>query len=145
MNSATMEAWHSFKSSLVYASSPKELVATTTSTAHEVATTSVTTNAVWHFLGNVQCPVIQVIDKVSHCVDLKTFTAYSIRNVVLELQSRYNIFDIGTKFFVNRFSNEAGTMEEGKYLNGRFEGSDAVFKVSHQLFVIQDEESPPKL
>ena len=62
--------------------------------------------------------------------------------MVLELQIAYSTFEIGSRFRVNRFSNEVGTVEDGKYLNGAFEGSDTLIRISHKFFVVQDEESP---
>ena len=48
----------------------------------------------------------------------------SIRDLVLlELQIpvAYSTFEIGSRFRVNRFSNEVGTAEDEKYMNGTLE------------------------
>ena len=79
---------------------------------------------------------------------VENFTTYSIRDVVLELQQQYNTYEIGSRLRVIRCSSDAGTLELGKYLNEKFEGEPdaAVVKISHKMFVIQDdEESPPVL
>ena len=136
MNSTTVEGWLAFRSSLAQQLLPSSSMETLPLPPMPPS------NEVWAFLDNRDCPVSQVIDRNIHCVEMKNFTKYSIRNVVLELQVAYSTFEIGSRFRVNRFSNEVGTVEDGKYLNGAFEGSDTLIRISHKYFVVQDEESP---
>ena len=104
------------------------------------------------------------------CVDLKTYSTTSIRQVVLVLQLPYKDIPQKTLFLVDRFSSSTGNTEKGKDLIGRFEkfptrgtagallqhsdelvmvddtsrwSADAV-KISHTHFVIVDQESPPE-
>ena len=97
---------------------------------------------VWSFMGNTACPVYQLINEKIICVDIKDFTAYSIRNVDLQLQLNHNSHKLGSVFRVDRFSKEEGTLDSGKFLNGKFQGHANVDKVSHSKFVIQEEASP---
>ena len=136
MNSTTVEGWLAFRSSLAQQLLPSSSMETLPLPPMPPS------NEVWAFLDNRDCPVSQVIDRNIHCVEMKNFTKYSIRIVVLELQVAYSTFEIGSRFRMNRFSNEVGTVEDGKYLNGAFEGSDTLIRISHKYFVVQDEESP---
>ena len=115
-------------------------------------------DTLWSFLENRECHVYLGSNV---CVDLKSFSTTSIRNVILVLQSQYKTFPKKTRFLVGRFSNAIGSVEKGKDLVGQFEmqqidaqmpaaaddssgWSSATYKLSHTYFVIVDQESPPE-
>ena len=125
-----------------------------------------TVDKLWAFLDDRECHVYLENDV---CVDLKTYSTTSIRQVVLVLQLPYKDIPRKTLFLVDRFSSSTGNTEKGKDLVGRFENiprgttaallhqrnevlmvdditrwsPDAV-KLSHTHFVIVDQESPPE-
>ena len=148
MNSATVEAWLTFRSSLSHSYLPPPPQSLPAPAVLNDQGPIPVASPLWAFLGIIECPVFQIVENSRRCVELKTFTTYSIRDVILELQQQYSTFEIGSRFRVIRCSSDAGTIELGKYLNGKFEGEPdaAVVKISHTMFVIQDdEESPPVL
>ena len=75
-------------------------------------------DSVWSFLDGKDCHVTL---ENSTCVDVKSFSSTSIRNVVLVLQLPYKLIAQKSLFKVDRFSDSAGSNEKGKGLVGRFE------------------------
>ena len=46
----------------------------------------------------------------------------SLLTLDLQLQLNHNSHKMGSVFRVDRFSKEEGTLDSGKYLNGKFQG-----------------------
>jgi len=152
MNSITTDTWKTFLASKSITTLPTNSSSSSNSSSNSLFVEGsvvspllpqIAANSVWLFLGNLECPVYQVVnhDKIV-CIDIKDFSTYTIRNVDLQLQLKHNSHDVGAVFRVDRFSKEEGNLEYGKYLNGKFPGSSNTDKVSHLKFLIQEEASP---
>ena len=152
MNSITTDTWKTFLASKSITTLPTNSSSSSNSSSNSLFVEGsvvspllpqIAANSVWLFLGNLECPVYQVVnhDKIV-CIDIKDFSAYTIRNIDLQLQLKHNSHDVGAVFRVDRFSKEEGNLEYGKYLNGKFPGSSNTDKVSHLKFLIQEEASP---
>ena len=68
MNSAIVEEWLAFRSSLAQQLIPSSSMETIPLLPMPLS------NEVWAFLENRDCPVSQVIDRNIHCVEMKNFT-----------------------------------------------------------------------
>ncbi len=152
MNSITTDTWKTFLASKSTTTLPTNSSSSSNSSSNSLFVEGsvvspllpqIAANSVWLFLGNLECPVYQVVnhDKIV-CIDIKDFSAYTVRNVDLQLQLKHNSHDVGAVFCVDRFSKEEGNLEYGKYLNGKFPGNSNTDKVSHLKFLIQEEASP---
>ena len=157
-----LEEWNSFLSSKA-----TNMHSSLASVSPQPLLLSKTVDKLWAFLDDRECHVYLENDV---CVDLKTYSTTSIRQVVLVLQLSYKNIPPKTLFLVDRFSSSTGNTEKGKDLIGRFErfptsgtttgalhhsdelllvdgtsrwSADAV-KLSHTHFVIVDQESPPE-
>ena len=145
MISITSDMWLAFKASKTIATTLLPTTSNSNSLFLEdnvVSPPQLLQTSIWSFLGNSECPVYKMVNENAVCVDIKDFSAYSIRNVDLQLQKKFSTHEVGSVFRVDRFSKEDGNLEQGKFLNGKFQGMGNVEKVSHMLFLIQDDASP---
>ena len=148
VNNVTAADWKSYCSFSQQSSSSNSLV------PFPVSPVLPTGDLLWSFLEGRDCHVTL---ENSSCVDLKTFSVTSIRNVVLVLHRPYKLIPVKTLFRVERFSGTVGSVDNGKDLIGHFEilfrnediRSDDLqrwnpegVKLSHIHFVIVDQESP---